>query len=89
MSFRETLLSSAWSKLITTLFSANPLESNFMFSFLVNLDQKHKTKFLLGSLSFPFDSKTTAIVKRFASTAAGKIYELRSDKLRDVLKVTP
>ena len=40
MSFKEnfTIL---WSNLKTTLFNANPLESNFMFSFLENLDQKH------------------------------------------------
>ena len=40
MSFREnfTIL---WSNLTTALFDANPLESNFMFSFLVSLDRKH------------------------------------------------
>ena len=74
MSFREnfTIL---WSNLKTTLFNASPLESNFMFSFLVNLDRKHKSMFLLRGLSLPFDSKTTAIVKRFVSTAVGKIYK--------------
>ena len=55
-----------------------------MFSLLENLDQKHKTMFLLGALSFPFDSKTTIVVKRFVSTAVGKIYKIRSDKLRDL-----
>ena len=29
-----------------------------------------------------FDSKTTAIVKRFVSTAVGEIYKIRCDKLR-------
>ena len=83
MSFREnyTIL---WSNLETTLFNANPLESNSMFSFLVNLDRKHKTMFLLGGLSLPFDSKTTTIVKKFVSTAVGKIYKIRSNKLRDL-----
>ena len=83
MSFREnfTIL---WSDLKTTLFNANPLESNFLFSFLVNLDRKHKTMFLLGGLSLPFDSKTTTIVKRFVSTAIGKIYKIRSNKLRNL-----
>ena len=83
MFFREnfTIL---WSNLKTTLFNANPLGSNFMFSFLVNLDGKHKTMFLLGGLSLPFDSKTTTIVKRFVSTAVGKIYKIRSSKLRDL-----
>ena len=83
MSFREnyTIL---WSYLKTTLFNANPLESNSMFSFLVNLHRKHKTMFLLGGLLLPFDSKTTTIVKRFLSTAVGKIYKIRSNKLRDL-----
>ena len=49
MSFREnfTIL---WSNLKTTPFNANPLESNFIFSFLENLDRKHKTMLLLGGL---------------------------------------
>ena len=37
-----------WYKLKTTLFNANPLGSNFIFSFVENLDRKHKTMFLLG-----------------------------------------
>ena len=45
-----------WSNLKTTLFNANLLESNCMFSFLDNLDRKHKTMFLLEGLSLPFDS---------------------------------
>ena len=83
MSFREnfTIL---WSNLKTTLFNASPLESNFMFSFLVNFDRKHKTMFLLGGLCLPFDSKTSTIVKRFVSTAVGKIYKIRSNKLCDL-----
>ena len=56
----------------------------FYVGFSVNLDRKHKTMFLLGGLSLPFDSKTTTIVKRFVSTAVGKIYKLRSNKLRDL-----
>ena len=82
MSFKEnfTIL---WSNFKTTVFNANPLESNFMFSFLENLDQKHKLMFFLGSLSLPFDSKTISIVKSFVSTALGKIYKICSDKLRD------
>ena len=79
MSFREN-----YTNLKTTLFNANPSESNSMFSFLVNLDRRHKTMFLLGGLSLPFDSKTTTIVKRFVSTAVGKIYKIRSNKLRDL-----
>ena len=83
MSFRENF-SILWSNLKTTFFNANPLESNFMFSFLVNLDRKHKNMFPLGGLSLPFDSKTTTIVKRFVSTAVSKIYKICSNKLRDL-----
>ena len=79
MSFRE-IFTILWPDLKTTLFN----ESNFMFSFLENLDRKHKDVFLLGGLSSPFNSKTTTIVKRFVSTAVGKIYKIRSDKLRDL-----
>ena len=56
-----------------------------MFSFLENLDRKHKTMILLGGSSLTFDSKTATIVKRFVSTAAvSKMYKIRSDKLRDL-----
>ena len=54
----------SWSNMKITLFNANLLESNFMFSFLEKLDQKRKTMFLLGDLSLPLDSNTTIIVKR-------------------------
>ena len=85
MSFREnfTIL---WSNLKTTLLNANPLESNnyFMFSFLENLDQKHKTMFLLAGLSLSFNSKTATIMKRLVSTATGKIYKICSAKLSDL-----
>ena len=55
-----------------------------MFSFLQNVERKHKTIFLQGGLSLPFDSKITTIVKRFVSTAIGKIYKIRSNTLRDL-----
>ena len=83
MSSRENF-NVLWSHLKTTLFNANPLESNLVFSFLENLDQKHKTIFFLGSLSLSSDNKTTTIVKRFVSTAIGKIYKIHSEKLRDL-----
>ena len=38
--------------------------------------------YCLGGSSLPFDSKTTTIVKRFLSTAAGKFYKIY--KLRDL-----
>ena len=84
MSFRENF-NILWSNLKTTLFNAKPPESNFMVSFLENLDGKHTTMFLLGGLSLPFDSKQLLywIEKRFASTAVGKVYKISSDKLGD------
>ena len=51
MSFRENV-TILWSDLKTTLFNASPLESNFMFSFLENLDRNHKTMFLLAGFIF-------------------------------------
>ena len=77
MSFRKNFVM-LWYNLKTTLFNTNPLESNFVFSFLQNLDRKHKTMFLLGGLSLPFDSNTTIIMKRVVSTAVGKIYKIHS-----------
>ena len=73
MSFGKNFTTILWSNLKTRLFNANRLQSNFMFSFLVNLDRKHKIMFLLGGLSLPFDIKTSTIVKRFVSTTVGKI----------------
>ena len=39
---------------------------------------------LVGVLSLLFDHETTTLIKRFISSAVGKIYELRSKKLREL-----
>ena len=39
---------------------------------------------LVGGLSLPFDNQTTTLVKKFVSSAVGKIYKLRIEKLREL-----
>ena len=39
----------------------------------------------MGVLSLPFDNQTTTLVKKFVSSAVGKIYKrLRTEKLREL-----
>ena len=70
----------------TTLVNGNLQESNYMLSFLDNLDQKNKILFILRGLSLPFDSKTTmyTIIIWFVSTAIGKICKVCFNKLCDL-----
>ena len=39
---------------------------------------------LVGGLSLSFDHETTTQIKRFISSAFGKIYKLRTKKLREL-----
>ena len=43
-------------------YTENPLESNFMFSFLENLDGKNKTMFFIGGLSFNYYSEVEQLL---------------------------
>ena len=81
--FREhfdLLLSSLTIKAIRS----NPTDGSRMSDFLVNLEQRQKALVLIGCLPLPFDSVTIIMITRFVASAVGKIYKLRTDKLREL-----
>ena len=61
----------------------NPTDCTFICSFLNSLDQNNKILFLLGGLPLPFEVETSIMIRRFVSSAVGKIGNVRTDKLRE------
>ena len=39
---------------------------------------------LVGGLFLPFDNQTSTLVKKFLFSAVGKLYKLRTEKLREL-----
>ena len=83
MGFREHF-NLLWSSLTTKVIRSNPTDSSHISDFLVNLEQHQKALLLIGCLPLPFDSVTIMVITRFVSSAVGKIYKLRTDKLREL-----
>ena len=52
-----------------------------MVAFIKNLDQDSKALLLPGCLLLPFDSMTLTVITRLA---IGKIYKLRTERLREL-----
>ena len=73
-----------WSSLSSKVIRSNPKDGNHMSDFLVNLEQHQKALLLIGCLPLPFDSATIMMITRFVASAVGKIYKLRTEKLREL-----
>ena len=76
--------SSLWQNLNSKILLLNPTDGTFICSFLSNLDQNNKILFLLGGLSLPFEVETSKMIRRFVSSAVGKICKIRTDKLSEL-----
>ena len=68
----------------TEIIHSNPTNGSHMSDFLVNLEQYQKALLLIGCLPVPFDSATIMMLTRFVASAVGKIYRLRTEKLREL-----
>ena len=54
-------------------------------AFIKNLDQlDSEALLLLGCLPLPFESMTFTVINRFVASAIGKIYKLRTERLREL-----
>ena len=73
-----------WSSLTTKVKHSNPTDSCHMSDFLVNLEQHQKALLLIGCLPLLFDSAAIMAITRFVASAVGKIYRLRTEKLREL-----
>ena len=63
---------------------SNPTDGIQIANFIKNLNRQNKVMLSVGGLSLPFDNQTTTLVKKFVSSAVGKIYKLRTEKLREL-----
>ena len=61
-----------------------PTDGIQIANFIKGLNCQHKTMLSVGGLSLPFDHETTTLIKRFISSAVGKIYKLRTKKLHEL-----
>ena len=71
-----------WSLKLRT--ACNSSDGSHVSSFLTNLDQQNKALMLVGCLPLPFHSVTVTVLTRFVASAVGKIYKLRTERLREL-----
>ena len=81
--FKENFVS-VWRNLQLKVSRSNTTDGSQIVNFIKNLNRQNKVMLLVGSLSLPFDNQTTTLVKKFVSSAVGKIYKLRIEKLREL-----
>ena len=77
--FKENF-NSIWRKLDLKIMRSNPMDGIHIANFIRGSNRQHKM-LLVGGLSLPFDHETTTLIKRFISSAVGKICKLRTKKL--------
>ena len=80
----EENVDSIWRNLDLKIMRSNPTDGIQIANFIKGLSRQHKTMLLKGDLSLPFDHETTTLIKRFICSAVGKIYKLRTKKLREL-----
>ena len=78
--FKENF-DSIWRNLDLKIMRSNPTDGIQIANFIKELNCQHKIMLLVGGLFLPFDHETTTLIKRFISSAVGKIYKLRTKKL--------
>ena len=81
--FKENV-DSVWLNIKARIAETNPLDGTQICNFISNLDEDSKVLLLLGGLSMSFDNATSALIKRFISSAVGKIFKLHTNKLREL-----
>ena len=81
--FKENF-DSVWRNLQLKITRSNLTDGIQIANFIKNLNRQNKVMLLVGGLSLPFDNQTTTLVKKFVSSAVGKIYKLRTEKLREL-----
>ena len=75
---------SVWRNLQLKITRSNPTDGIQMANFIKNLNRQNKVMLSMGGLSLPFDNQTTTLVKKIVSSAVGKIYKLRTEKLGEL-----
>ena len=75
---------SLWLNLNQKVIACNPFDGMKISHFFNSLDREQKILLLLGGLNLLFDQATVNVVKRFISSAIGKIHRLRKEMLREL-----
>ena len=75
---------SVWRNLQLKITRSNPTDGIQIANIIKNLNRQNKVMLLVGGLSLPFDNQTATLVKKFLSSAVGKIYKLRTEKLSEL-----
>ena len=81
--FKENF-DSIWRNLDLKILISNPTDGIQIANFIKGLNRQHKIMLLACGLSVPINHETATLVKRFISSAVGKIYKLRTKKLREL-----
>ena len=65
---------------------SNPTDGIQIANFIKGLNRQHKIMLLVGGFSLPLDHdhETITLIKRYISSVVGKIYKLRTKKLREL-----
>ena len=63
---------------------SNPTDGVYICNFVENLDGHNKVLLCLRGLALSFDIGTNILIKRFISSAVGKIHKLRDERLREL-----
>ena len=75
---------SIWSNLELKIIRSDPIYDIQMGNFIKKVDRQHTIMLLVVCLSLLFESETTTLIKKFVSSAIGKIFKLLSEKLADL-----
>ena len=83
-SYSRNNFDSLWNKLKLKIAQSNQRDEVYICNFITNLDRHDKVLLLLGGLVLLFDSETNIQINIFISSAVGKIYNLRQERLREL-----
>ena len=81
--FKENFVS-IWRNLDLKIMRLNQTGGIQIANFNKGLNRQHKIMLLIGGLPLPFDHETTTLIKRFISSAVGKICKLCTKNLREL-----
>ena len=79
--FREHF-DSLWANLTVKITKFNYIDGRQISEFIAKLDRHQKALLLLRCLPLLFDAATVTMIIRFIAAAVGKIYKLRTERLR-------
>ena len=71
-----------WANLTVKVKKFNDIDGRQISEFIAKLVRHQKAMLLLGCLPLPFETATVTMIIRFIAAAVGKIYKLRTERLR-------